>query len=115
MGQGLRSPARRRTDYARVPQPCRSRWKEGRLSSARPDTWMPLYIGDYLGDTTHLTTEQHGAYLLLLMTCWKRGGSLPVADAQLAQIARLTAARWKAMKATILAFFLIADHVIRHK
>jgi uncharacterized protein YdaU (DUF1376 family) len=37
--------------------------------------FMQLYVADYLGDTRHLTTEQHGAYLLILMTVRNSRGS----------------------------------------
>ena len=69
------------------------------------ETWMPILVDKYLGDTTHLTTEQHGAYLLLLMTCWKRDGRLPAEDAQLAAIARLSISKWRASGPILMAFF----------
>ena len=66
---------------------------------------MQLYVADYLGDTRHLTTEQHGAYLLLLMTMWRSDGVLSDDPSKLARIAGLTVARWKKISDDILEFF----------
>ena len=67
-------------------------------------SWMPLYVADYLADTGHLSRDEHGAYLLLIMHYW-RTESLPADDAQLARISKCTAAEWKRIKPTIKAFF----------
>jgi uncharacterized protein YdaU (DUF1376 family) len=66
---------------------------------------MQLYVADYLGDTRHLTTEQHGAYLLLLMTMWRSEGVLPDNPVKLARIAGLTPSRWLKICAEVLEFF----------
>lgn len=40
--------------------------------------YMALFTGDYLRDTRHLTPEEHGVYLLLLMHCWDQKGPVPL-------------------------------------
>ena len=66
--------------------------------------WMPLYISDYRGDTARLTTVEHGAYLLLIMEYWNKGG-LPDDDAELAYIVGLPEPEWLGIKAHIKRFF----------
>lgn len=80
--------------------------------SATP--YMQLYVGDYLSDTLHLTTEQHGAYLLLLMTMWRAGAELPNDPGKLARIARVSPKRWPAIWAEISEFFTVDGDVIRN-
>lgn len=73
---------------------------------AKADIWMPLYIGDYLADTGRLTTEQHGAYFLLIMDYW-RNGAPPDDDAVLANITRTSSGNWKKIRAALIHFFAI--------
>jgi uncharacterized phage protein (TIGR02220 family) len=40
--------------------------------------YLALFTGDYLRDTRHLTPEEHGCYLLLLMHCWDQKGPAPL-------------------------------------
>ena len=69
---------------------------------------MRFYPADYLADTRRLTTEQHGAYLLLLMDSWS-SGALPDDDAVLARVAGLDAESWARTRPAIAGYFEIAD------
>lgn len=82
--------------------------------AVRSDTWMPFYVGDYLSATGRLTTEQHGAYLLILLDYWKNGPP-PNDDAVLCQIARLSPAAWRKAKPALLGFFDITDGLLIQK
>ncbi len=66
--------------------------------------WMPFYVGDYLRATGHLTTVQHGAYLLLIMHCWQHG-RLPADEGGRAAAARLPLKQWQAIRAPVEAYF----------
>lgn len=82
--------------------------------SGEASTWMPLYIGDYLGDTQRLTTEQHGAYILLIIDYW-RNGPPPDDDSILQQIVRLDKSAWKKHRLVLSKMFQIIDGEWKHK
>lgn len=77
--------------------------------------FMQLYVADYLGDTRHLTTEQHGAYMLLLMTMWRAGGDLADDDEKLARIVCLTVARWRKIKADVINLLIVENGRVTQK
>jgi uncharacterized protein YdaU (DUF1376 family) len=52
--------------------------------------WMPWYVGDYLRDTAHLDTHEHGAYLLLLAHAWQHDGAIPLDHERLRKITKLS-------------------------
>ena len=81
--------------------------------SERP--FMQLYVSDFVGDTLQLSTEQIGAYMLLLMAMWNAGGSLPDDDAKLARVARLSAKKWRVISADLLTFFEREGGEIGHR
>lgn len=66
--------------------------------------WMPLYIADYLADTTHLSTTEHGAYLLLIMHYWTKG-SLPKEEDSIRRITRMTARQWSQSRDVLRSLF----------
>lgn len=79
----------------------------------KPDAWMPLYIGDWEGDTGHLDCEEDGAYMRLVRWYW-RNGPPPDDDAKLSRIIRMPIARWRKVRQAVAPYFKISDGVWRH-
>ena len=76
---------------------------------SKPTAWMPLYVGDYLRDTSHLTTHQHGAYLLLIMHYWSTGQALPDDDLRLSNITRVPPHLWNRTRRALTPFFKVEN------
>lgn len=80
--------------------------------SERP--FMQLYTSDFLGDTQDLSAEYIGSYMLLLMTMWNKGGSLPFDEVKLARVARLTVEEWRLAWADLGPLFDVIDGKLSH-
>jgi len=77
---------------------------------------MPMYWDAYIADTTHLTIEEHGAYMMLLGAMWRRDGSIPNDDKDIARILGVTVSKWKKIKRRLSDFLTIeADKISQEK
>lgn len=67
---------------------------------------LTLWTDAYLSDTRHLSTLEHGAYLLLLMEAWRRPHcDLPDDDMILSRLAGLAPKDWAKVKTVVMAFW----------
>ncbi len=74
---------------------------------------MPFMTDAYLGDTVHLTTTEHGAYLLLLITMWRNGGGLPEDHKLLARYSRMTPKQFARVWPVLESFFYVEDGQVK--
>ena len=71
---------------------------------------LTFWTDAYLTDTLHLSTEEHGAYFLLLLAAWQQKScSLPNNDRKLAAVCRMSTRKWNQIKDTILEFWTVED------
>lgn len=73
-----------------------------------------MYFSDWLGDTMHLTTLQHGAYFLSGASYWITRKPLIGNDDYLAAITKTTMEEWLAMKPIIQDFFEVDNNLWFH-
>lgn len=76
--------------------------------SATPS--IPLFGDAYLADTRHLTLEEHGAYLQMLMIAWRSPAcALPDDDARIAKMLGITPKKWARLRPAVMAFWTLCD------
>ncbi len=77
--------------------------------------YMQLHFAEYLADTVHLQTDEHGAYLLLMINYWQTEKPLPISRLQ--AITRLSNERWADVEHTLSELFVLDEEnsVWRHK
>lgn len=77
---------------------------------------MPVFTDALIGDTTHLTTAEFGAYCLLLFVTWRNNGQpLPDDDTRLARVCRMSVAQWRKIRPTLADFFDLTGGTWRQK
>lgn len=76
---------------------------------------LPLKTDALLGDTMHLTTEEFGAYMRLLVVMWRQKGRLVYDEQELRRIAGCHQVRWSHIRKAVLKLFTIADGQISQK
>lgn len=57
--------------------------------------WMPLFWGDFLANTMHLSAQEAGAYLFLIAHAWEHDAKIPGDWLRLARIAHVRPSHWK--------------------
>jgi uncharacterized protein YdaU (DUF1376 family) len=67
--------------------------------------WMPLFWGDFLANTMHLSAQEAGAYLFLIAHAWEHDGEIPGERVRLARIAHLRQDQWNRVWCALEKFF----------
>jgi uncharacterized protein YdaU (DUF1376 family) len=77
--------------------------------------WMPIFWGDFLANTMHLSAQEAGAYLFLIAHAWENEGEIPGDWIRLARIAHVRQNHWKSTWKALEQFFepLYGESLIR--
>ena len=76
--------------------------------------WMPLFWGDFLANTMHLSAQEAGAYLFLIAHAWEHGGEIPGDPARLCRIAHVRQEWWSRVWKVLEKFFEPSPSSVPH-
>ena len=71
---------------------------------------LPLFTDAFIADTVHLSAQETGAYLMLMMVAWRSPEcQLPDNDDKLARWARVDRRTWARIKPAVMEFWTVGD------
>src|SRR5262245_57101512 len=68
---------------------------------------MPLFWGDFLANTMHLSAQEIGAYLLLIAHLWENRGVVETDIGSLRRISRVRSDHWPRVWERLFPFFVV--------
>jgi uncharacterized protein YdaU (DUF1376 family) len=75
------------------------------MTTAKTDTWYPMYPGDYLKDTLDLTLEEDGFYTRALNQVYINKGRIPVEPERLQRLLRVNRVQFNRCKWILAKYF----------
>jgi len=76
---------------------------------------LPIKTDALIADTTHMSAEEMGVYVRLLIAMWRHGTRLPNTPMELARIGGVTLPRWKKISERVLRPMTTSDGFISQK
>lgn len=73
-----------------------------------------MYWRDFWADTGHLSPIEGWAYINLIGAYWTSGAPLANDDARLCRQAKVSAAEWRKVRATVIEFFNVSNDCLSH-
>ena len=76
--------------------------------------YLQFYVSDWRSDTSHLTLEQKGAYLELILLYWESEKALNNKDNRLAKVLKISPSKFSKLKIVLAEFFQIEGDIWTH-
>jgi len=76
---------------------------------------LPLKTDALIADTTHMTAEEMGVYVRLLVAMWRHGARLPDDPRELARIGGVSLRRWNKISERVTRPMTTAGGIISQK
>ena len=77
--------------------------------------YLPIATAALIADTTHMSAEQFGAYVRLLIAMWRNGARLADDQDELAAIVGMDRREWNRIAVVVLRPMTIAGGVVTQK